>query len=463
MSKNQDLQKRRDSAFARGLGNQLPVYVERARNAELWDVEGRRYIDFAGGIAVLNTGHLHPKVQAAVAKQLEAFSHTCLMITPYEVAVELAEKLNAIAPGPTQKKAIFVTTGAEAVENTIKIARAHTGRSAVIAFGGGFHGRTFMAMALTGKVAPYKAGFGPFPAEVYHAPFPIAYHGVSVQDSLDALEHIFKYDVEAARVAAIIIEPVMGEGGFYIAPPEFLQALRKLCDQHGIVLVIDEIQTGFARTGKMFAIEHAGVEPDLMTMAKSLAGGFPLAAVVGKASIMDAPGPGGLGGTYAGSPVACAAGLAVLEAIEQENLCARAVTIGELMTASLRSLAREIPAIGDVRNLGAMVAIELVKNRRPAPAGRGPHEGADEACRREGPGAAVLRSLRQRDPLPGAAHGVGCDRAGGAGHRGRIAQGTYGGIAQIGGEFLRHEAVPHPICRARAKQPDGASSLSSPE
>jgi 4-aminobutyrate aminotransferase/(S)-3-amino-2-methylpropionate transaminase len=365
MKSNQELQQRRDAAFARGLGNQLPVYVERARNAELWDVEGRRYIDFAGGIAVLNTGHLHPRVQAAVAKQLDAFSHTCLMITPYEVAVELAERLNTLAPGPTPKKAIFVTTGAEAVENTIKIARAHTGRSGVIAFGGGFHGRTFMAMALTGKVAPYKAGFGPLPPEIYHAPFPIAYHGVSVQDSLDALERLFKYDIEPARVAAIIVEPVMGEGGFYVAPPEFLQALRKLCDQHGIVLVIDEIQTGFARTGRMFAIEHAGVEPDLMTMAKSLAGGFPLAAVVGKAHIMDAPGPGGLGGTYAGSPIACAAALAVLEVIEQENLCARAARIGEMMVAALRDLQQEIPAVGEVRNLGAMVAMELVKNRDP--------------------------------------------------------------------------------------------------
>ena len=365
MSTNQDLQKRRDAAFARGLGNQLPVYVERARNAELWDVEGRRYVDFAGGIAVLNTGHLHPKVQAAVARQLDAFSHTCLMITPYESAVALAERLNRLAPGPTPKKSIFVTTGAEAVENCIKIARAHTGRAGVIAFGGGFHGRTFMAMALTGKVAPYKAGFGPFPAEVYHAPFPIPYHGVSVEQSLAALEHIFKYDIEPARVAAIIIEPVMGEGGFYAAPPEFLRALRKLCDQHGIVLVIDEIQTGFARTGKLFAIEHAGVEPDLMTMAKSLAGGFPLAAVVGKAAIMDAPGPGGLGGTYAGSPIACAAALAVLEVIEEEQLCQRAVAIGDAMTGRLRELARELPCIGDVRGLGAMVAIELVKNRDP--------------------------------------------------------------------------------------------------
>ena len=365
MSNNQDLQKRRDAAFARGLGNQLPVYVERARNAEIWDVEGRRYVDFAGGIAVLNTGHLHPKVQAAVARQLDAFSHTCLMITPYESAVALAERLNRLAPGPTPKKSIFVTTGAEAVENCIKIARAHTGRAGVIAFGGGFHGRTFMAMALTGKVAPYKAGFGPFPAEVYHAPFPIPYHGVSVEQSLAAVEHIFKYDIEPARVAAIIIEPVMGEGGFYAAPPEFLRALRKLCDQHGIVLVIDEIQTGFARTGKLFAIEHAGIEPDLMTMAKSLAGGFPLAAVVGKAAIMDAPGPGGLGGTYAGSPIACAAALAVLEVIEEEQLCQRAVAIGDAMTGRLRELARELPCIGDVRGLGAMVAIELVKNRDP--------------------------------------------------------------------------------------------------
>jgi len=308
---------------------------------------------------------VHPRVKAAVAAQLEAFSHTCFMVTPYAVAVELAEKLNRLAPGSSPKKAIFVTTGAEAVENCIKIARAHTGRSAVIAFGGGFHGRTFMAMALTGKVTPYKAGFGPMPGDVYHAPFPIPYHGVSVRESLEALEHIFKYDVEPARVAAIIVEPVQGEGGFYVAPPEFLQALRRLCDQYGIVLVVDEIQSGFARTGRMFAIEHSGVEPDLMTLAKSLAGGFPLAAVVGKASIMDAPGPGGLGGTYAGSPIACAAGLAVLEVIESENLCARAEVIGATLTGALRELQREIPAVGEVRGLGAMVAMELVRNRDP--------------------------------------------------------------------------------------------------
>ena len=365
MPTNAELQQRRDAAIARGISNQLPVFVARAENAELWDVEGRRYIDFAGGIAVLNTGHVHPRVKAAVAAQLEAFSHTCFMVTPYAVAVELAEKLNRLAPGSSPKKAIFVTTGAEAVENCIKIARAHTGRSAVIAFGGGFHGRTFMAMALTGKVTPYKAGFGPMPGDVYHAPFPIPYHGVSVRQSLEALEHIFKYDVEPARVAAIIVEPVQGEGGFYVAPPEFLQALRRLCDQYGIVLVVDEIQSGFARTGRMFAIEHSGVEPDLMTLAKSLAGGFPLAAVVGKASIMDAPGPGGLGGTYAGSPIACAAGLAVLEVIESENLCARAEVIGATLTGALRELQREIPAVGEVRGLGAMVAMELVRNRDP--------------------------------------------------------------------------------------------------
>jgi 4-aminobutyrate aminotransferase/(S)-3-amino-2-methylpropionate transaminase len=361
MATNQDLQKRRDAVFARGLGNQLPVYVARASNAELWDVEGRRYVDFAGGIAVLNTGHLHPRVQTAVRRQLEAFSHTCLMITPYEVAVQLAERLTQLAPGSAPKKVVFVTTGAEAVENAIKIARAHTGRTGVIAFGGGFHGRTFMAMALTGKVEPYKAGFGPFPGEVYHAPFPIAYHGVSTGASLEALERIFKYDIEPGRVAAIVVEPVLGEGGFYAAPPEFLQALRALCDRHGIVLVVDEIQTGFARTGRMFAIEHSGVEPDLMTVAKSLAGGFPLAAVVGKASIVDAAGPGGLGGTYAGSPLACAAALAVLEVIEEERLCERALAIGNRMTGTLRAAAADFPAIGEVRGLGAMVAMELVR------------------------------------------------------------------------------------------------------
>ena len=359
---NAALMARRRAALPSGLGQSYDIVADRAENAEVWDVEGKRYIDFAGGIAVLNTGHRHPKIVAAVKAQLDKVHHTCFQVLAYEPYIDLAERLIAKAPGDFAKKAFFLTTGAEAVENAVKIARSATKRSAVIAFGGGFHGRTLLGMALTGKVAPYKASFGPFPAEIFHAPYPIEYHGVSDADSLAAIDHIFKYDIEPSRVAAIIIEPVMGEGGFYIAPPEFLRALRKLCDQHGIVMIVDEIQTGFARTGRLFAIEHAGIEPDLMTMAKSLAGGFPLAAVVGKAAIMDAPGPGGLGGTYAGSPIACAAALAVLDVIDKEQLCGRADTIGAAMTRRLRDAAKQMPAIGDVRGLGAMVSVELVKN-----------------------------------------------------------------------------------------------------
>jgi len=365
MPTNLDLAQRRAAAVPRGVGNLLQVYADRASNAELWDVEGRRLIDFASGIAVLNTGHLHPKVQAAVSAQLSRFSHACFQVTPYESYVALAERLNALMPAPGPHKTLFLTTGAEAVENAIKIARYHTQRSAVIAFGGGFHGRTLACMSLTGKVQPYKAGFGPLLPEVFHAPFPMAYHGVSTAHSLAALEQLFKADVDPARVAAIIVEPVQGEGGFYIAPPEFLRALRALCDQHGIVLIIDEIQTGFARTGRMFAIEHSGVEPDLMTVAKSLAGGVPLSAVVGRAPIMDAPLAGGLGGTYAGSPLGCAAGLAVLDVIDSEKLCARAERLGSTLLARLNDLQTRWPCIGEVRGLGAMVAMELVKDRRP--------------------------------------------------------------------------------------------------
>ena len=362
--KNAEIAERRKTSIARGVGMQTQVYVEKAENAEVWDVEGNRYIDFAAGIAVVNTGHRHPKVIDAVKKQLDSFTHTCHQVLPYENYIQLAERLNAATPGDFEKRTIFVTTGAEAVENSIKIARAATGRNAVIAFGGGFHGRTFMGMALTGKVQPYKAGFGPLLPEVFHAPFPMAYHGVSTAHSLAALEHLFKADVDPARVAAIIVEPVQGEGGFYVAPPEFLRALRALCDQHGIVLIIDEIQTGFARTGRMFAIEHSGVEPDLMTVAKSLAGGVPLSAVIGKAPIMDAPLAGGLGGTYAGSPLGCAAGLAVLDVIETEKLCARAERLGSTLLARLSDLQTRWPCIGEVRGLGAMVAMELVKDRR---------------------------------------------------------------------------------------------------
>jgi 4-aminobutyrate aminotransferase/(S)-3-amino-2-methylpropionate transaminase len=343
----------------------LQVYADRASNAEIWDVEGRRYIDFASGIAVLNTGHLHAKVQAAINAQMARLSHACFQVTPYENYVALAERLNDLVPGHAPKKTIFLTTGAEAIENAIKIARHHTQRSAVIAFSGGFHGRTLACMSLTGKVQPYKAGFGPMLPEVYHAPFPIDYHGVSTAQALAGLEQLFKADVDPARVAAIIVEPVQGEGGFYVAPPEFLRALRSICDTHGIVLIVDEIQTGFARTGRMFAIEHSGVEPDLVTLAKSLAGGVPLAAVTGKAAIMDSPPPGGLGGTYAGSPLGCAAGLAVLEVIESEQLCARAVRVGAAVRARLTDLQSRWPCIGDVRGVGAMVAMELVKDRRP--------------------------------------------------------------------------------------------------
>ena len=364
MPTNEELARRRAAAVPRGVSNLLQIYAERARNAEIWDVEGRRYIDFAGGIAVLNTGHLHPQVQTALANQLQQFTHTCFQITPYESYIALAERLNALAPGAGPHKTLFVSTGAEAVENAIKIARSHTGRNAVIAFGGGFHGRTLGAMALTGKVQPYKAGFGTLLPEVFHAPFPMAYHGIDTASALAALEHIFKFSIEPQRVAALIVEPVQGEGGFYVAPAEFLRALRELCDRHGIVLVFDEIQTGFARTGKMFACEHAAVAPDLLTIAKSLAGGVPLAGVIGRAHIMDAPQVGGLGGTYAGSPLGCAAALAVLEVIERENLCERALRLGEVITARLRDWQSRWPCIGEVRGLGAMVAMELVRERR---------------------------------------------------------------------------------------------------
>ncbi|MDZ7817858.1 MAG: 4-aminobutyrate--2-oxoglutarate transaminase [Aliarcobacter sp.] len=358
---NKELQERKLKVFARGQGNAYPVYVKEAKNAELWDVEGNRFIDFGTGIAVCNTGHSHPKIVEAVKSQIEKFSHTCVMVNPYEVAVELAEKLIALAPGDTPKKAIFVTTGAEAVENCVKIARAYTKRRAVIAFNGGFHGRTSLTMALTGKTAPYKIGFGPFPGEIYHVPFPAQAYGATVADSIKAIKNIFKSDVVAEDVAAIIVEPVQGEGGFYEAPVELLVALRKICDENGIVLIFDEIQSGFGRTGKMFNCEYSGVEPDLMTMAKGIAGGYPLSAVVGKAEIMDAPIPGGLGGTYGGSPVGCAAGLAVLKVMEEEDLLNRSVAIGALFNKRLTDLQNEFPKlISCVRNKGSMIAFELM-------------------------------------------------------------------------------------------------------
>ncbi|MDK4705269.1 4-aminobutyrate--2-oxoglutarate transaminase [Rhizobium sp. CNPSo 4062] len=353
------LTERKNAAISRGVGMTTQIYADRAENAEIWDKEGNRYIDFASGIAVVNTGHRHPRVIAAVKKQLDRFTHTCHQVVPYESYVHLAERLNAIVPGDFAKKTIFVTTGAEAVENAVKIARAATGRSAIIAFGGGFHGRTFMGMALTGKVAPYKIGFGPMPGDVFHAPFPVPLHGISVEQSLATLKKLFAADVDPQRVAAIILEPVQGEGGFYPAPSAFMKALREICDQHGILLIADEVQTGFARTGKMFAMDHHEVAADLVTMAKSLAGGFPLAAVTGRAEIMDAPAPGGLGGTYGGNPLGIAAAHAVLDVIADEGLCDRANQLGSRLKQRLESLRDKVPEIADIRGPGFMNAVEF--------------------------------------------------------------------------------------------------------
>jgi 4-aminobutyrate aminotransferase/(S)-3-amino-2-methylpropionate transaminase len=365
MATNAELLARRNAAIPRGIASATPVFADRAENAEIWDVEGRRYVDFAGGIAVLNTGHRHPKVMKAVEEQLKRFTHTAFQVMAYESFIALAERINKLAPVKGPAKTIFFSTGAEAVENAVKLARAFTGRPAVVAFSGAFHGRTLLTLGLTGKVVPYKAGFGPFPGDIYHLPFPMAAHGVSPEEALDALDRLFKTDLEPARVAALIIEPVQGEGGFYIAPADFLRKLRAICDQHGILLIADEIQCGFARTGKMFAIEHSGVQPDLIAMAKSLAGGFPLSGVVGRQPVMDTPPPGGLGGTYAGSPLGCAAALAVLDVIEEEKLLERSMRLGRRVTDRLRAIAQrnDVPPIGEIRNLGGMIAFELVKSR----------------------------------------------------------------------------------------------------
>ncbi|MGY6270482.1 4-aminobutyrate--2-oxoglutarate transaminase [Achromobacter denitrificans] len=357
--KNQDLNTRRSLATPRGVGVMCDFYAVRAENATLWDAEGKEYIDFAGGIAVLNTGHLHPKIKAAVAAQLDNFTHTAYQIVPYEGYVSLAERINRLAPIDGLKKSAFFTTGVEAVENAVKIARSATGRSGVIAFSGSFHGRTMLGMALTGKVAPYKLSFGPMPGDIYHVPFPNAAQSITVADSLKGLDLLFKCDIDPKRVAAIIIEPVQGEGGFNVTPPELMTALRKVCDEHGILLIADEVQTGFGRTGKLFAMEHHSVQADLITMAKSLGGGFPISGVVGRADVMDAPAAGGLGGTYAGNPLAVAAAHAVLDVIAEEKLCERAARLGDKLRAHLEGLRASVPGIADVRGLGSMVAVEL--------------------------------------------------------------------------------------------------------
>jgi 4-aminobutyrate aminotransferase len=372
MALSAELHERRAAAVPRGVGHATAIYAKRAKNAEIWSEEGKRYIDFGAGIAVVNTGHQHPRIVAAVEEQMKAFSHVCFQVTPYENYVSLAERLNAIAPVAGPAKTMLVSTGAEAVENAVKVARAFTGRPGIISFSGGFHGRTHMGMALTGKVVPYKKGFGPFPADIYNVAFPNTYHGVTSEQSLEAIKALFKYSADPSSIAGIIIEPMQGEGGFYIAPFDFLRALRTLCDEHGILLIADEIQTGFARTGKMFGLEHSGVKADVVTMAKGLAGGFPLSAITGSADVMDASNPGGLGGTYAGSPVGCAAAHAVLDIIAEEKLCDRANVIGEIILDRCNQIRSRsnLNCVGDVRGLGAMCAIELVKDTasgEPAP------------------------------------------------------------------------------------------------
>ncbi len=353
---------RREAAVARGVASAAPIFAQHAENAELWDVEGNRFVDFAGGIAVLNTGHRHPKVIAAAKAQEDHYTHTSFQVVPYEPYIALAEKLNALAPGDHAKKSLLVTTGAEAVENAVKIARAATGRPGVIAFTGGYHGRTLLTLGMTGKISPYKKDVGPFPSDIFRAPFPSVRDGITVQDALTGLQNLFLTDAQPERIAAIIIEPVLGEGGYTPVPFEMMQALRDICDTHGIMLIADEIQAGFGRTGTWFAIEHSGVVPDLITVAKSMAGGYPIAGVIGRAEVMDAVIPGGLGGTYGGNPVACAAALAAIEAIEEEGLLARSTALGETFRARFAEIgARVAPyRMWDIRGLGAMLAVEFV-------------------------------------------------------------------------------------------------------
>jgi 4-aminobutyrate aminotransferase / (S)-3-amino-2-methylpropionate transaminase / 5-aminovalerate transaminase len=367
------LDQRRHDSVARGVATAHPIWVERAAGATLWDRDGRRYLDFAGGIGTLNAGHSDPKVVAAIAEQAARFTHTCFQVAMYEPYLRVAEELNRRAPGAAPKKTLLLSTGAEATENAVKIAREYTRRPAVIAFTHGYHGRTLLALTMTGKNVPYKQHFGPFCSEVYHAPFPFEHHGISTRDALSALDELFAGVVSADRVAAIIIEPVLGEGGFVPAPAEFLKELRRITREYGIVLVADEIQTGLGRTGRLFACEHYDLEPDIVTVAKSLGGGLPLAAVIGRAEIMDAPAPGGLGGTFAGNPVACAAALAILE-IMDEGFLARARDVGAQIDSALRSMQARFNEIQDVRGLGAMMAMELSRGA----------EAIVEAARRRG-------------------------------------------------------------------------------
>jgi 4-aminobutyrate aminotransferase/(S)-3-amino-2-methylpropionate transaminase len=362
-TRTQGLIAARAAHIPRGLGNAHPIVVGRAEGARLWDVDGREYIDFVGGIGVLNVGHNHPRVVQAVKDQLDQVCHTCFQVAMYEPYIRLAERLCALAPGDFAKKALFLSTGAEAVENAVKIARAATGRPGIVAFTSSFHGRTLLGMTLTGKTKPYRQNFGPFAPEVYHTPFPYEYRGWDTERAIESLQDLFEQQVSADRVAAVIIEPVLGEGGFVPAPASFLHALREITARAGILLIADEIQSGFGRTAKLFAIEHSGVIPDMITVAKSMAGGLPLSGVIGRADVMDAPNPGGLGGTYAGNPLACAAALAVLDVFEEEHLLEQAERLGRRLIGHLRGLQSRYAQVGEARGLGAMTALELVRDR----------------------------------------------------------------------------------------------------
>lgn len=363
---NAELNELKQKYVAAGAASPATAFADRAENAEIWDADGNRFIDFAGGIGVLNVGHRHPKVVAAVKAQLDKVMHTCQTVMPYEGYVKVAEKLSHIVPVRGHAKVMLANSGAEALENAVKIARAATGRSNVICFDGGYHGRTFYTMAMNGKVAPYQTDFGPMPGTVFRAPYPVPYHGVSEDEAIRGLKMTLKTDANPKDTAAIILEPVLGEGGFYPAPTSFLKKIREICDEHGMLMIIDEVQSGFGRTGKMFAIEHSGVEPDMMTMAKSMADGMPISAIVGTDKVMDASGPNSLGGTYTGSPTACAAALAVMEIFEEENILEKSQALGEKLAARFNEWQGKFDCIDHVRNMGAMAAFELVNNKPTA-------------------------------------------------------------------------------------------------
>jgi 4-aminobutyrate aminotransferase len=365
MQSNSEITKRRDASVARAIAFSSTFVAARAENAEIWDAEGNRYIDFCGGIGCQNTGHRHPAVVAAIEAQLQTLTHTCFQITPYEGYIKLAERINALAPGQFDKKSLFFSSGGEAIENAIKIARYYTRKPAIITFTNGYHGRSYMGMGLSARMTPFKIGFRPFPTEIYRTPFPDEFHGVSYDAAVKAIETLFRSDADPDSIAAVIFEPVQGEGGFNIANGEFLQYLRELCDKYNIVLIADEIQTGFGRTGKMFAMENFGITPDLTCIGKSMGGGLPLSGIVGKAEVVDSVPPGGLGGTFGGNPLGCAAALAVLDVIESEGLLARGLELGKRIGNRLEAMARrqDLTCIGDVRSLGCMNAIEICKDR----------------------------------------------------------------------------------------------------